>query len=469
MMRRSTISAFLALLWVALVAVACNLSGSPAPPTVSPRATSTPPPTIGYATLSPEELPTEAATPVPQVAAVAAAPVESDLLNLVNLVEADRLLFYIDSLQNMGTRHVNSATNRPDWGIGAAYNYVVGQFEQIRAQSQGRLTVFSQPFTVEWAGVRSQGQNVVAFLSGTEAGAGTIVLGAHYDSITINYENADVPAPGANDNASGMAALLEVARVLSQRPHRASIMFVAFAAEEVGRQGSAAFIKEYLAPRQIDISAMLNLDIIGSQFGPGGAVDDRNVRVFSAGPNDESPSRHLARTLNLIAFNHVPFMTLVTQDEIDREGRYGDHMTFTDAGYPSVRFTQPMDDPSHNHNDRDTLDNIQAGYLSRVTQTVLTLVTSLADGPRPPRDIVLRDAGAGVRTLVWEPVPDAAGYIVALRRPGALDYEQFEITDPTVTSVTWDGFMPDRFTGLAIAARDARGLMGPLSAEFKIR
>lgn len=468
MIRRSTVLILFALLWVAFVALACNLSGSPEPPTVAPRATSTPPPTIGYATLSPAELPTEAATQAPQVA-VAAAPVEADLLNLTNLVEADRLLFYIDSLVNMGTRHVNSAVNRADWGIDAAYNYIVAQFEQIRAQSQGRLTVFSQPFTVEWAGTRSQGQNVVAFLNGTEAGAGTIVVGAHYDSITTNYENSDVPAPGANDNGSGTAALLELARILSQRPHRASIMFVAFAAEEVGRQGSVAFIKEYLAPRQIDISAMLNLDIIGSQFGPGGAVDDRSLRLFSAGPNDDSPSRHLARTLNLIAFNHVPFMSVLTQDMIDREGRYGDHMTFTEAGYAAVRFSQPMDDPARNHNVRDTLDNVQAGYLARVTQTLLTLLTALADGPRPPRDIVLRDAGAGARTLVWEPVADAAGYIVALRRPGALDYEQFEITDPTVTSVTWDGFVPERFTALAIAAKDARGLMGPLSQEFKIR
>lgn len=467
MTRRPTILILFALLWVALVALACNLSGSPEPPTVAPRATSTLPPTIGYATLDPAELPTEAATQPPQVAA--AAPVEADLVNLVSLIEADRLLFHIDSLQNFGTRHVNSPYDRVDWGIGAAYRYLVAQFEQIRAQSQGRLTVFSQPFTVDWAGVRSEGQNVVAFLSGTEAGAGTIIIGAHYDSITINFEDGSVPAPGANDNASGVAAMLELARVLSQRPHRASIMFVAFSAEEVGRQGSAAFVKEYLAPRQIDIIGMINLDIIGSQFGPGGSVDDRNLRLFSAGPNDGSPSRHLARTLNLIAFNHVPYMNLVTHDIIDREGRYGDHMTFSEAGYAAVRFTQPLEDLSRNHNNRDTLDGIQAGYLSRVTQTMLTLITALADGPRPPRGIVLRDAGGGARTLVWEPIAEAAGYIVALRRPGALDYEQFEITDPTVTSVTWDGFVPERFTGLAIAARDARGLMGPLSEEFKIR
>ena len=467
MTRRLPILIVLALTWAALVALACNLSGSPEPPTVAPRATSTPPPTIGYATLSPAELPAEAATQPPQVAA--AAPIEAELVNLVNLIEADRLMFHIDTLQNFGTRHVNSANHRSDWGIGAAHRYLVSQFEQIRAQSQGRLTVFSHPFTAEWAGVRTEGQNVVAFLTGTEAGAGTIVIGAHYDSITINFDSADALAPGANDNASGVAALLELARVLSLRPHRASIMFVAFAAEEVGRQGSIAFVKEYLAPRQIDITAMLNLDIIGSQFGPGGRVDDRNLRLFSAGPNDGSPSRHLARTLNLIAFNHVPYMNLVTQDIVDREGRYGDHMSFSDAGYAAVRFTQPLDDPARNHNDRDTIDGIQAGYLARVTKTVLTLVTALADGPRPPRGIALRDSGTGLRTLVWEPIADASGYVVALRRPGALDYEQFEVNDPSITSITWDGFVPERFTGLAIAARDARGLMGPLSDEFKIR
>jgi hypothetical protein len=456
-MTRTRIYPLLFLLWLALVALACNLTGTETPPTLAPRPTATPPPTIGYATLSPEELPEVASTAVPNVAAA--------LLNLANDVETDRLMLHIDNLQNFGSRHVNSGYGRSDWGIGAAAAYIRGQFERIRADSQGRLVVFDHTFEAQWAGVVGQHANIVAFLNGTEAGAGTILLGAHYDSITIDFENGKVLAPGANDNASGVAALLELARVLSKRSHRASIMFVAFSAEEINRRGSQAFVRDYLLPRNIDLNVMINLDIIGSPSDGSGRTDDRTMRIFSSGPN-ESPSRHLARTLELIALNHVPYLSLTIQDAEDREGRYSDHLSFSEAGYPAVRLIESLEDTSRQHNDRDTIDGIQAAYLTRNTQAVLTITNALANGLRPPRNIALREAGNGARTLVWEPIPGATGYIVALRRPNALRYEQFEIAE---TSVTWDGFVPSRFAALAIAAKDSEGLMGPLSPEFIIR
>jgi hypothetical protein len=454
-------SALLFTLWLAVVALACNLTGgTQAPPTIAPRSTPTPPPTIGYATLSPEELPLAASTSVANAAAIS-------LTNLANEVASDRLMLHVDSLVRFGTRHVNSAQNRTDWGIGAAANYIKNEFEKIRADSQGRLVVFEQPFESNWAGQSSQVNNIVAFLSGTEEGYGTIVIGAHYDSISENSEDGNALAPGANDNATGVAALIEMARILSSRNHRASIMFVAFAAEEVNRQGSRAFVRDYLLPRGIDINVMINLDIIGSPVDRTGAMDDRTVRIFSDGPN-ESLSRQAARTVELIALNHVPVMALNIQDSSDREGRYSDHLSFSEAGYPAIRFIQSLENQARQNSSRDTIEQVQAGYFTRVTQTVLTVVTSLADGLPPPRNIALREGG-GARTLVWEPIPGASGYVVALRRPNALRYEQFEINEPDTTSITWDGFVPDRFVGLAIAAKDANGMMGPLSVEFEIR
>ncbi len=447
------------LIWLALVALACNLAGTENPPTISPRATATPPPTIGYATLSPEEL--------PQVAATSPGSAEADLVNLANQVETDRLMLTVDTLENFGTRHVNSGYDRSDWGIGAAKQYIRSEFEKIRTQSEGRLVVFEQPFQIEWAGISSQPANVVAFINGTDVGAGTVVLGAHYDSISIDYEDGSAIAPGADDNASGIATLLEVARILSFREHRASIMFVAFSAEEINRKGSIAFVQQYLAPRNFDIDTMINMDIIGSPSDANGAIDAHSMRIFSAGPND-STSRQAARSLELIALNHIPYMSLTVQDAEDRTGRYGDHMSFSDAGYPAVRLVESLEDRSRQHNDRDTIDIVQGAYLTQVTQTVLTLMTSLADGLRPPQNIALRDAGNGARTLVWEPIPGASGYIVALRWPNALRYEQqFEVPGGD-TSVTWDGFVPDRFAGLAIAAKNGDGLIGPLSTEFVI-
>lgn len=460
MRRRTTAATLLFALTMVIAALACNLTGPSGPPTIAPRATATPPPTIPIATLAPEELPTMAVTAV--------AVVGPGVVSLTSQIDADRLMFHVDTLQNFRTRHVNSRYDSPTEGIGAAYNYIVGQFEAIRAQSQGRLTVFPQPFQVDFAGVSSEAKNVVAFLSGTETGAGTIVIGAHYDSISIDFENGNGSAPGANDNATGVAALLELARVLSQRPHRASIIFAAFSAEEIGRNGSIAFVNGYLLPRQIGINAMLNMDIIGSQTGPGGSIDDRNIRLFSAGPAD-SPSRRLARAVELIVLKHAPNMRIVVQDAFDRDGRFGDHMSFSDAGYPAVRFIESLEDVSRQHNDRDTIDDVQAGYLTRVTQTVLTVATVLVDGLQPPINIALRDAGNGLRTLVWEPIPNASGYVVALRGATDLTYQRFEVNNPLATSVTWDGFVPERFAALAIAALDNEGLMGPLSPEYIIR
>lgn len=459
MIRKAHVRVPLLVLWLTFVAVACNLSGTQAPPTISPRATATPPPTIGYATLSPEELPLAAATLV--------ANADIGLANLTNEVASDRLMLHVDVLASFGTRHVNSGYTRADWGIGAAGNYIRQQFERIQEDTRGRLVVFEQPFDLTWAGLDTQPFNVVAFLSGTEPGYGTIVLGAHYDSIAQDPEDGQALAPGANDNATGVAALLELARVLSTRNHRASIMFVAFSAEEVNRQGSRAFVENYLLPRDIDINLMMSLDIIGSPVGANGAVDDRGLRVYSDGP-DDSRSRTAARTVELIMLNHVPDMELFVESAADREGRYSDHLSFSEAGYPAIRFIQSLEDTARQHTSRDTIDQIQAAYLTRVTRSILTIVTAMADGLAPPRNIALRDNGNGIRTLVWEPIPGATGYVVALRRPNAVRYEQFEWNE-SETSVTWDGFVPERFVALAIAAKDANGLMGPLSPEFPIR
>ncbi len=451
------ITLFIAVL--ALAALACDLGTRSGPATLVPQATVTPPPTIGYATLSPQQL--------PQAAAAGAPDATSLLLNYSNQIESDRLLAHIATLQGFGTRHVNSGYDRPDRGIGAAANWVQQQFERIRADSQGRLVVFPQPFELDWAGEKSEARNIVAFLSGSEPAAGTLLIGAHYDSTGSDQRNGNAAAPGANDNGSGVAALIELARVLSTRPHRSAIMFVAFTAEEVGRMGSISFVRDYLQPGGIDIRLMINMDSIGSPRDAEGNVDTGSLRVFSAGPHD-SPSREAARTVELVALNHVPDLVFTLQDSEDRAGRFSDHVSFSEAGIPALRLIQSLEDSTRQNNDRDTINIVQADYLARVTRSVLGIVTSLADGPRPPRNIALREADDGARTLVWEPVPGASGYIVALRRPGASRYEQFEKTDGS-TSVTWDGFVPQNFVSLAIAARDSNGLMGPLSEVFRIR
>ena len=315
MKRRTAVVFTLLPLWFLLVLLACNLTESPEPPTLVPRATSTPPPTIGYATLAPNEYPEQATQISPNIAHS-----DTTLLSLLNQVQPDRLLQHVDVLYGMRTRHVLSSKISSTEGIGAAAAYVLDQFNQISAQSyQNNFVVQTQEFPVSWADQETTGKNIIGVMQGTEVGRGVVVIGAHYDSISVDWNNGNANAPGANDDASGIAALLEMAQIMSQRRHRATVIFVAFAAEEIRRQGSIAFVSDYIRARNIPVTAMLNMDIIGSQTGPEGAVNDRQIRMYSAGENN-STSRQLARELHLIASRLAPAMEIDVQPAVDRAG-----------------------------------------------------------------------------------------------------------------------------------------------------
>jgi hypothetical protein len=453
-MKRTTLRFILTFAGLAFMALACNLGTPDSPPTIVPRASETPLPTIGYATLSPDQLP----QPV-----VTAPPADANLANILNRVESDRLFLHVDALQRMYTRHVNSADG-PDRGIAAAYRYIRAQFEEIQKSSGGAFSIFEAPFTLDWAGVTTIQYNIIGIIQGKEVGGGVILIGAHYDSIALDPNDPNYHAPGANDNASGVAALIELARILATRPHRATIMLVAFSAEEVSRRGSIELVK-YLQEQQIPINYMINLDIIGSQDSANGDINDNHIRAYSAGPN-ESPSRQLARMLELINFQYMPTMQVVIADEVDRSGRYGDHMSFSEVGIPAVRLIEVNEETNRHHTPADTIEDIDATYLTRSTQTALAALTVLADGPPAPRNLSLQDGGNGKRTLVWEPSPGASSYIVALRRPNSIQYDQqFPWTG---NSVEWDGFVSSQFAGLVVVAVDSSGLMGPPSPEYVI-
>ena len=460
MNRRSPVAFTLLFLWFLLVLLACTLTNAPEP-TLVPRATSTPPPTIGYSTLAPDQYPQQAT----QLAPVPAQP-NTNLMGLTQQVDADRMFVNIDALVGMRTRRVNSSGAGTGQGIDAAAAYVLDQFNQIHNSSyQNTFSVFTNDFPINFDDTQSTGRNIIGVLQGSQVGGGVIVLGAHYDSISYNFTDSAAYAPGADDDASGIAALLEIARIMSQHRHRATIMFVAFSAEEIQRAGSKAFVTDYVQSNNISINAMLNMDIIGSNTGPDGDINDKEIRVFSADNND-SRSRQLARALNLISVRLSPQMKIVVQSTVDRPNRYSDHMSFSDAGYPAVRFIEALEDFSRQHSDRDTIDDVQASYLVKATQTILTCMTALADGPPAPQNISLREASNGNRQLTWEKVAGAASYIVALRRPDGLIFsDYFETTD---FSSIWDGYVGAKYASLAVAAVDDNGLMGPLSSEFGI-
>lgn len=433
-----------------LLLIACNLGASSSPPTLAPLPTFTPPPTLGYA----------APARLPDIGDAPALPADVEIFRIIDQVESDRLMFHINILQNFYTRHANSIQTSSDQGIGAARTYITDQFRTYLQFSSGNLYTFQMDFEATLDEETTPQSNIAAVIQGTEVGAGTVIIGAHYDSIGRPLDSGAAFAPGANDNASGVAAILEIARIMSRKQYKSTIMFVLFAAEEVGRQGSRAFAS-WIRESNTDVIGMINVDTIGNIHDRNNAVNDQELRIFSAGPNETSASRHMARMINFIGFNYNLELDLTVQDAIDRENRYGDHFSFSELGYPAVRLINAHEE-KYNGDPTDTIEYIEAGYLRQTTQAILAVLTALADGPPPPHNISLRDQGNGLRTLVWEPVPEAASYVVALRRPGALIYEQqFEVTH---TSVPWDQFT--RYGGIAIAAKNDQGLAGRLSSEI---
>jgi hypothetical protein len=440
-----------------LTGLACNLAPaaperlrlelSATPPLPPPSATPPPPP--------PPEVPRRAA-----------------LLASQAQVSADRLMSDVRALADMGTRHVLSPPGQAGRGISAARDWLVAQFEGIRtAHSTPRklIQVWTQPVRYTWREQPVAVENVVLMYQGSQPGAGVIVVGAHYDSISTPPFDGAAYAPGANDNASGVAVMLEVARLLADQPHRAALIFVAFAAEETGRQGSQAFVRDYLSaqPTPISVLGMINLDMLGSVFGQGGQRDWQTVRIFAA-PPAESPSQQWARQAAFAISMYAPGIQPVLQSSEDRAGRWGDQMSFSAAGYPSLRLMQGVEDPTRQHSPRDSAEQIIPDYLARSAQAALAAVASLAGGLPAPREVTVDDAGQ----VRWVAAEGAAGYLVAVRTMDALAYQQVVVLPDgarqTLSLSELRLAVDIQYAALAVSAVDVNGQHGPFSAEVAL-
>jgi len=392
-------------------------------------------------------------------------PFDPEVRSWLDHVASDRLMIAIDTLAAMHTRHVLSAGFDPMHGVGisAARDYLIAQFQAIR--SPVPLTVWTQPILLTLNGVSASSDNIVAVTQGSDPNAGVIVIGAHYDSVNADdFNSPDLPAPGANENGSGVAALLELARLLTSfgQP-RATLIFAAFTAEETGRQGSLAFVKAYLQAQQPPIvpKAMLNLDTIGSNQTPDGQPGPDTLRVFSADP-DNSPSRQLARQIQLLASAYPSLPQLIVQSSNERVGHFGDQQSFSDDGIAAVRFVEGVEDPSRQRSTRDTPDAIQLAYLMGATRAMLAALVALADGPDAPQQVTWH---ANTGTLTWRPVKQAAGYVIAARHGESASFD-WAVTVGASPEFIWSGLTAYAFA--AVAAFDAQGRIGALSPEIPL-
>jgi hypothetical protein len=371
---------------------------------------------------------------------------QADIDAIVREISPQRIHAYVDKLVGFGTRHTMSETASSTRGIGAARRWIKSELERCGA---GRLDVQFQSHIhpVDKRISRpTEIVNVVATLPGTQAASKDryYVVSGHYDSRVTDVMNATADAPGANDDASGTAAVIELACVMSRHKFDASLVFMTVAAEEQGLYGSGDYAAKAKAAG-MNIAGMLNNDIIGSSHDENGRLDNTEVRLFAegvppvkettpalrtllqTGGENDSITRQLARHVKEAGERYVPGFKVDIIYRRDRYLRGGDHSPFLDAGYAAVRFTEPHEDFNHQHQDLRTENGRKIGdlpeyvdpeYVAQVARVNAASLASLALAPAAPQDVKVRTANLDNGTdLEWKAntEPDLAGYRIVWR------------------------------------------------------
>ncbi|GLW12594.1 aminopeptidase [Microtetraspora sp. NBRC 13810] len=418
-------------------------------------------------------------------------PRDAEITRMVNDVSSRNIERTIRKLVSFGTRNTLSAQDDPQRGIGAARDWLFAELNAIAAGTGGRMTVEKQSYVQPPASRIPEPTvitNVVATLRGDqpESAARHYVVSGHYDSMCSSPVDAVCDAPGANDDASGVAVVLEAARVMSTRKFDATIVFMAVAGEEQGLYGSNYFATQAKA-KGLDIQGMFTNDIVGSADGENGAAPNE-VRVFSEGvPTAETPqqastrrsvggesdgvSRQLARFIGDAADLYTP-MEAMPVNRRDRYGRGGDQIPFLEQGFPAVRFSEVHETYEHQHQNvrdengveyGDTIEHVDFDYTARVAKVNVSSLAVLARAPEAPRNAGIRNRLGNDTELRWDanPATDLAGYEVVWR----------DSTSPTwthsrsvgnVTSFVVEGKSKDNYQ-FGVRAVDTAGHRSPVS------
>ncbi|MCR6495345.1 M28 family metallopeptidase [Thermomonas sp. S9] len=392
----------------------------------------------------------------------------------------------VRTLVGFGTRHTLSDTASPTRGIGAARRWVFDEFTRISKSCGGCLEVRYVSGTVQGE-PRIPGPvevvSVIAIQRGSVDPNRYVIMSGDIDSRASDVMDATSDAPGANDNASGLAGVLEAARVLSQHRFAGSIVYAALSGEEQGLYGGKFLAAE--ARRQgWRVEAVLNNDMIGNIAGIDGVIDNHTARVFSEGTRAtetaeeararrftggelDSPSRNLARYIARMA-RHVPNLDVRLVYRLDRFGRGGHHRPFNEQGYPAVRVMEAHEHYDRQHQDvrvengrryGDTLDGVDFTYAARLTALNVVTLAALASAPPPPADVRIAGAVSPDTTLKWARPPAAqasnlAGYRVYWRLTTEPQWTHSrwvgDVTSATLQNVVID----DYFFGVAAVAKD---------------
>jgi hypothetical protein len=393
---------------------------------------------------------------------------------LIGQIDPARIQATIEKLVSFGTRHTASSQTDPNRGIGAATAWVTQQMQTYAAASGGNMTVQQQTFVQPVSNripVPTTITNVIATLQGTASPQRFYVVTGHLDSRVTDVLDFTSDAPGADDDGSGVAVVLELTRLFATQQFPGTLVFATVAGEEEGLYGSAHMAAQMKAAGN-DVQGMFSNDIVGaSQAHDGTSPDPFTLRLFvegvptaatandigllqATGGENDSKSRQLGRFATAAAPFNLTSMNIRTIWRRDRYLRASDHVSFESQGYPAARFTEPRENFNHEHQNTQVINGVQFGdlidfvdfnYIARVTAVNAATVWALATAPGTPKNVQIHTtppgtlSGTNLTTLSWDANPESnlARYEVVKRETTADDWTD-TIDVGNVTTVTLD-------------------------------
>ncbi|NVK55569.1 MAG: M28 family peptidase [Alteromonadaceae bacterium] len=412
---------------------------------------------------------------------------QPQLHDIANDISASRIETDITKLVGFGTRHTLSETESDTRGIGAARRWIKAEFERISAECGNCLEVYYSAATI--SGEKRipdpvEVVSVIAIQRGSSDPDRYVLMSGDIDSRVSDVMNATADSPGANDNASGVAGTLEAARVLSQYKFNGNIVYAALSGEEQGLFGGK-ILAEQAAKDGWRLKAVLNNDMIGNIEGVNGVINNTTARIFAEGTRQteteregrirrftggevDSPSRNLARYIDLMADRYIENLDTMVIYRLDRFGRGGHHRPFNDLGYPGVRIMETNENYTRQHQDirtengieyGDTLDGVNFDYAAKLTALNAVSLAGMAWAPSPPQEVTIKGAVEPSTTLSWATLdkaqnPQLAGYKIYWRYTDAPQWQfsRFvgDVNEFTLKNIVIDNY----FFGVASVSKD---------------
>ena len=417
-----------------------------------------------------------------------------ELHDIGTAASAEQLEYYIRQLAGFGTRHTLSDTVSDTRGIGAARRWIKAEFEKISDDCGRCLEVFYVSGIVEpqrRVPEATNVVNVVAIQRGYADPNRFVIMSGDIDSRVLDPNDGTSDSPGANDNASGMAGAIEAARILSKYQFPSSIIYTGLSGEEQGLLGGK-ILADYAIANEWDIKGVLNNDMIGNIKGINGVINNTTARVFSEGTRFveteqearirrftggevDSPSRNLARYVDLMADRYIPNLDVMMIYRLDRFGRGGHHRPFNEAGFPGVRIMETNENYFMQHEDireedgikyGDTIDGVDFDYAAKLTNLNAVIMASMAWAPAPPANVQIQGAVRPSTTLSWDALnpsknPQLAGYKIYWRLTDSNQWQWSKFLPSDTLEHTLENIVIDNYY-FGVAAVSINGFESPV-------